>query len=64
MKVTLGLSAQKLMSLASTVTSFWRWVLIVKAWICLRPLSEVHWGKRERGELASGFGLGEENEVI
>ena len=48
-KVEDGWKAQQLMSLVRTVMSFWRWVLMVRAWICLSSLREVQWGKRDTG---------------
>uniref|UniRef100_A0A2P2P2E9 Pentatricopeptide repeat-containing protein n=1 Tax=Rhizophora mucronata TaxID=61149 RepID=A0A2P2P2E9_RHIMU len=45
----LGLWVQKLRSLVRMRRSFWRWVLMVKAWICLSCLREVHLGRRDRG---------------
>ena len=54
MEVKVGLLVQKLMSLLRTVRSFWRWVLIAKAWICFSSVKEVHLGRRERG-FCDGF---------
>ena len=45
----------------------WRWVLMVKAWICLSSLREVQWGQRNRGGeviIVLGFGGEEENGLI
>ena len=49
MEVKVGFLVQKLMSLVRTVRSFWRWVLIAKAWICFSSFKDVHLGRRERG---------------
>ena len=67
LKVVEGWKAQQLMSLVRTVMSFWRWVLMVKAWICLSFLREVQWGLRDRGGevvIVLGFGGEEENGLI
>ena len=65
-KVEDGWKAQQLMSLVRTVMSFWRWVLMVRAWICLSSLREVQWGKRDRGGevIVLGFVGEEENGLI
>lgn len=50
MEAVVGLEVQKFMSFVRTLVLLWRWVLMVKAWICLSSLREVHLGMRERRE--------------
>lgn len=42
---------QKFMSFLIKKISFCIWVLMEKAWICLRSLKDLHLGTRERGSI-------------
>lgn len=56
MEAVEGQRVQKLMSLVRTAMSYWRWVLMAKAWICLSSARDEHLDMKESGVLGLDFG--------